>query len=107
MTNTNNIPLDLSNDLAYLITKARAICETVTTEYCEYAKVDPFSKVEAERENAYYICARYKIWSVLLNCAFDLLQEAETTAENLADKLDHLQFESNAKNNVNRDSKVS
>ena len=92
MTNTNNIPLDLSNDLAYLITKARAICETVTTEYCEYAKVDPFSEVEAERERAYYICARYKIWSALLNCAFDLLQEAETTAENLVDKLDELQL---------------
>jgi hypothetical protein len=92
MNNTNNIPLDLSNDLAYLITKARAICETVTTEYCEYANVDPFSKDEAERERAYYLCARYKIWSVLLNCAFDLLQEAETTAESLVDKLDELQL---------------
>ena len=103
MNNLNQIPLDLSNDLAYLITKARAICEEVTTEYCEYAKVDPFSKDESEREQAYYLCARYRTWSVLINCAFDLLQEAEMKAENLAVKLDELQLESNAKNKANRD----
>jgi len=93
MDNTNKIPLDFSNDLAYLITKARAICEEVTTQYCEYAKVDPFSADETERERAYYLCARYKTWSALLNCAFDLLQEAETMAESLVEKLDNLQLE--------------
>ncbi len=92
MNNTNKIPLDLGNDLSYLITKARAICEEVTTQYCEYAKVDPFSTIETERERAYYICARYKTWSALLNCAFDLLHEAETMAESLVNKLDDLQL---------------
>lgn len=76
---------DLEIELADKITKAKALCDEVLTQYCTDAKADLFSENEQEHANAYNLCRFYPIWSMLLYCAFDLLTDAEKINAKLAE----------------------
>lgn len=81
---------DIKIDLIDKITKAKALCNEVVTQHCLHSTVDPYSKNEDERLRAYDLCAHYPTWSQLLYCAFDLLDDAQKLAEELADIADGL-----------------
>ncbi len=83
-----NRRVDIEISLIDKIAKAKALCNEVVTQYCVHSTANPYSKDEAERLRAYELCSRYPTWSLILHCAFDLLDDAQKLAEELADIAD-------------------
>lgn len=70
-------------EIKFRMKKAKALLHSVWKNYFEGDVLDPFSEDDEIRWHSIDVCRDYEIWSSLLDCAFDMIIEANDITEQL------------------------
>lgn len=75
--------IDMLCDIKIRMDKAKALHNSVFRQYFESASLDPFSEDNEIRWNSLEVCRDYDTWRLLLECAYDMIIEANDITEQL------------------------
>ena len=74
---------DKLSDIKFRMKKAKALHHAVLKHYFESDVLYPFSEDDEIRWNSLEVCRDYDTWRLLLECAYDMIIEANDITEQL------------------------